>query len=241
MARALQINATCVLPRTVSPSKKQHAERTGMRLLFEGEDCVETELKAQALAAESGASWIAPYNDPLIIAGQGTIALELAESLKTIDAALIPVGGGGLISGVAGGLKALLPDIQIIGCQPAASAVMAKSTETGQIIKLPNLPTLSDGTAGGVDPESLTFDYCRRWVDQWALVKEPAIARALRLLLEHHQMLVEGAAALTVAALLQSKKQYRNRRTVLMLTGARIHIETLKKILNGENKNATHL
>ena len=145
------------------------------------------------------------------------------------------------MSGISGAMKALLPGVHIVGCQPLASPVMARSIEKGELISMVSTPTLSDGTAGGIAPDSITFDYCKQNVNQWALLDESAIANAVRLIMEHHHMIIEGAAALPVAALLQSKKQYRNRRTVLVLSGARLHIETLKSILNGENDHDTHL
>ncbi len=116
--------------------------------------------------------FISPYNDPQIIGGQGTIALELRQQIDTMDNVLVPVGGGGLISGIAGYLKSTDKKIQIIGCQPENSAVMYESIKAGEIIEMASSPTVADGTAGGIEPGSLTFDICREAVDDYILVSE---------------------------------------------------------------------
>ena len=237
VASKLNLPAHCVLPSTVSQAKLADLEASGLELTFHGEDCVEAEMAAKQAAEDQGRVWISPYNDAAVIAGQGTVGLEIEEDLSDLQAVLVPVGGGGLISGVAGVFKGGAGGVEIVGCQPEASCVMARSVAQGRLIAMPSRPTLSDGTAGGVEPGSVTWDYCRRWVDGWVLLEEAEIAQALRLLIIEHRLMVEGAAALPVAALLKEKKQFRNRKIVLVVTGARINIETLKQVFFGEEKS----
>ena len=142
--------------------------------------------------------WISPYNDLEVVHGQGTVAVELVEQLENIDAVLVPVGGGGLISGIACYLNAVDPSIEMIGCQPANSCVMYESIKAGEILDIESLPTISDGTAGGIESGSVTFDLCRRHVDSFILLEEAEIAAAMRFLHEKEGVTVEGAAALSI-------------------------------------------
>ena len=140
-----------VVPETASPTKVAMIRRYGADVLFYGDDSVVSEMHARKLADERGLPYISPYNDPDIVAGQGTLGLELARQITPIDAVFVTVGGGGLISGIAGYLKAVYPGVQIIGCLPQNSPVMAASVRAGHIVEMESLPTLSDGSAGGVD------------------------------------------------------------------------------------------
>jgi threonine dehydratase len=175
--------------------------------------------------------YISPYNDRHVIAGQATIGLEIERQLERVDVVLVPVGGGGLIAGIAGSLKAANPKIEVIGCQPERSAVMRESVRAGRIVELPLRPTLSDGTAGGIEPGAITFDLCRLLVDDFLLVDEGQIRDAIRLVVERQHVLVEGAAALPVAALLAADDRFRDRSVVLVLSGAVIAPKTLRDVL----------
>jgi threonine dehydratase len=165
------------------------------------------------------------------VAGQGTIAVELARQLAPIDAVFVAVGGGGLISGLGGYLRSVSPQTRIIGCSPAHSQVMIQSVQAGQILDLPSLPTLSDGTAGGIEPGAMTFDLCRAFVDEYVTVTEEEIADSLRLFLETHHMLIEGAAAVAIASYLQQRERFAGQQVVIILCGANIGMDTLKSIL----------
>jgi threonine dehydratase len=190
-----------VLPENVSPGKRRMLEEMGATLLFHGTDSVDTERFAREEARRTGTAYVSPYNDPDVVAGQGTIGIELLDRLGDVDAVFVPVGGGGLIGGIAAYLKAVRPAVRVIGCVPTNSPVMKASVEAGRIVDLPTLPTLSDGTAGGIEAGAVTFDLCRRLVDDWVAVDEPAIAAALRHLFERHRVAVEGAAGVGVAGL----------------------------------------
>jgi threonine dehydratase len=136
-----------------------------------------------------------------------------------------------LISGIAAGLKTIDPRVRILGCQPENSAVLAASVRAGRILEMPSLPTLSDATAGGLEPGSVTLPLCRELVDDFILLSEKEISDAVRWIIDRCHMLVEGAAALPVAALLRRPESFAGRRAVLILSGCRIGVDTLKKIL----------
>ena len=219
------------LPETASPAKIAALRNLGAKLELRGQDCVEAEAAAREHADSNGLSYISPYNDAQVIGGQGTIAIELERQAEKIDAVLVPVGGGGLIAGIGGYLKTENSAIEIIGCQPENSAVMYESVRAGRLLDLKSKPTLSDGTAGGIEPGSITFDLCREYVDDYCLVSEEEIREAIRLILENHHLLVEGSAVLSVAALLKSTERFRGKTVVLLLSGARIGLDSLKEVL----------
>ncbi|MQY56751.1 pyridoxal-phosphate dependent enzyme, partial [bacterium] len=141
-------------------------------------------------------------------------------------------GGGGLISGIAGYLKSLDENIEIVGCQPLNSAVMAESIEAGEIIEMESQPTLSDGSAGGIEKGSITFDICQKYVNDFILVSEEEIREAIKLVLEKHSMLIEGAGALTVASFMKAKESFKGKNVVLVISGAKISMDILKEILS---------
>jgi threonine dehydratase len=174
---------------------------------------------------------VSPYNDPVVVAGQGTVGLELANQLESVDAVLVALGGGGLIAGLGGFLKSIVPEVEVIACSPEKSAVMHASIEAGRILELDSEPTLSDGTAGGVEPGAITFELCRTIVDRYVLVSEDEIAAAMRLIIDRHHMLIEGAAGVPVAALLKEKASFAGKRVAVVLCGANISPETLCRVL----------
>ena len=226
-----------ILPENASPAKVEALRCWGTEIEFYGNDCVQAECFARDSAAKRGEVFISPYNDSHIIGGQGTVGVEIKSQMdaiypgRKIDTVLVPVGGGGLISGIAGYLKSIDEHIEIIGCQPENSAVMFESIKAGKIISMDSKPTISDGTAGGIEPGTITFDLCQRLIDDMVLVSENEIKEALRLILERHHMLVEGAGALTVAAFLKGLARFEKKNVVLILSGRKISIYQLKEIL----------
>jgi threonine dehydratase len=221
------------MPRSAAPVKVAAMRATGIPFELVGEDCVEAEVHAREFACDNDFVWISPYNDLEVVHGQGTIAVELLEQLETFDALLAPVGGGGLISGIASYLKVVAPSIQVIGCQPVNSCVMYESVEAGEIVDIESLPTVSDGTAGGIEKGSVTFDLCRRLVDDFILLEEAEIIAAMRLLHEKEGLCVEGAAALPVAAVLKDSARFAGRRTALIVSGGRVDEKTLDMVVKG--------
>ena len=228
-----------ILPENVAPTKIESLKQYLIDLHFFGDDCVKAEEYAKKQAAENGWLFISPYNDPKIIGGQGTIGIEIKNQMRAwekesqADCILVPVGGGGLISGIAGYLKSDTTKIEIIGCQPQNSAVMYESLKAGKILDINSKPTISDGTAGGIENRSLTFELCQKYVDDFILLSENEIIEAIRLILSKHYILIEGAAALSVAAFIKHKKRFKNKSVVLVISGARIGLQTLKSVLDG--------
>jgi threonine dehydratase len=202
-----------------------------VELVLHGDDCVDAELYARRLADQTDTVFLPPYNHPLVVAGQGTVAVELEHQLERVDSVLVPLGGGGLAAGMAAVLKTAGGDVEVVGCQPAASPVMAESVRAGRIVELASAPTLSDATAGGLEDGSITFDLCRSLVDRFVLLDEGEILATIRLLLERHRLLVEGAGALAVAAFRREPRRYAGRRVVLVLTGSSIGLDTLRAVL----------
>ncbi|HHS13129.1 MAG TPA: threonine/serine dehydratase [bacterium] len=234
--KKLGVPGIVFLPENTSDAKLRSIRLMETDLEFFGQDCVEAEMHARRFAGEQGKTYVSPYNDPLIVAGQGTVGLEIIGQLEATgsavpDAVLCPVGGGGLISGLACAFKTRYPSVEIIGCQPENSAVMAHSIKAGRILEMESKPTLSDGTAGGIEPGSVTFSCCRKWVDRFILVPEEEIAAAVRLFLGTHHMVVEGAGALPAAALLRGKDAWREKRVVLLISGGRLCLDTLRTIV----------
>jgi len=230
-AKSLQISGTIFVPEHASSTKVEAMRRLGAEVKIHGSDCIHSEFRARRYAAESGKTYISPYNDPQVVAGQGTIGVELGRQIDHLDALFVALGGGGLIGGISGYLKAQNRDLKVFGCSPVNSCVMAESVKAGRILDLESAPTLSDGTAGGIEEGSITFDLCRRLIDDYILVTEDEIKEALKLIMENHHFLIEGAAAVPIAALLKSTRNFRNQNVVVVICGANISLSTLKQIL----------
>jgi threonine dehydratase len=234
MARAgaeLGVPVTVYAPRTASAAKLEAMRRGGAEVVLAGDDCVEAEAAARRAAEAGGRPYVSPYNDPAVVAGQGTVGLELDEQLDSLDAVFVAVGGGGLIGGVAAWLKERRPGVRVIGCSPAASAVMEASVRAGRILDLPSAPTLSDATSGGLEPGSLTFPLCRDLVDDWIQVSEEEIADALLRVIGEDHLLVEGAAAVPVAAMRQRPREWAGAEVAVVLCGANLSLQRLGQLL----------
>jgi threonine dehydratase len=229
--RQIGASGTVFVPNGASPTKLGAIERLGGRIRVHGQDSSDTEVFARAHAEQTGATYISPYNDVQVAAGQGTIGVELLRQLDSFDAVFVSVGGGGLIGGVAAHLKAAHPGARIIGCSPENSQVMIQSVKAGRLLDIPSLPTLSDGTAGGVEAGSITFPLVRDFVDEFSTVTEDEIARAMCTLMESHHMMIEGAAAVAIAAFEKQKAAWAGARVVVVLCGANISLATLKAVL----------
>ena len=220
------------VPQIADPAKVQAIERLGAEVRFFGQDCAEAEVHARDYAAQHGMVYVSPYNDPQVIGGQGTIGVELVRQLEPIDVVYASLGGGGLISGISALLKSVQPVVQVIGCSPQNSQVMIQSVRAGRILDLPSLPTLSDGTAGGIEPGAITFELCQALVDGYLTVTEEEIRAALLLFVEAHHMLIEGAAAVAVAAYLKSSERFVGKNVVIVICGANISLQTLREVLS---------
>jgi len=234
-ARSARINATILVGRTIPEAKLNILRRYEDDLInVEVLDCGsdEAELVARERASRSGWRYLPPYNDPLVIAGQGTAAVELLEQWPECNCIIAPIGGGGLIAGLAVWAKAIDPTIRLIGVQPKASATFARLLSDGGMSRLEIGATLADGAAGNVEPGSITIELCRRLVDQIAVVDEEAIADAIRWAFSEHRLVLEGSAALGIAALRQGEADVSERRRIaVVITGQLIDTHTFVDLL----------
>ena len=199
--RRFNMKGKIIVPKTISSLKKEKLEARGAILHFHGTDCEESESFAREYAnSNDDVEYISPYNDIDILAGQGTVAVEILNDLEDLDYVFVSVGGGGLMSGIASYIKSVRPRTKIIGCQPAASPVMLESVKAGSIVEYESQPTLSEGTAGGIEPGSITFPICEKLVDHWEVVSEEDIKWGINFLWQTERVVVEGAAGMAIAA-----------------------------------------
>ena len=227
----LGIPVRVYVPNGASPAKVEMIRRYGAEVQMHGTDGLDAEVAGRTFAVENGMPYVSPYNDPLVVAGQGTVGVELAEQMETVDTVIIAVGGGGLIGGTAAYLKSIMPNVRAIGASPVSSPVMALSVRAGHIVEHVSEPTLSDGTAGGVEQGAITFELCRALVDEWVDVTEDEIAKAMRDFIAEHHQLIEGSAAVALAALAQRAGELRGQRVAVVLCGSNISIDTLRAVL----------
>jgi threonine dehydratase len=229
-ARARGIAAEVYVSEQVSPAKARRIESLGARISIGGPDPLSAELAARRAAEASGRVFISPYNDRDVIAGQGTIGLELHRQVAPLDAVFVAVGGGGLIAGIGGYLKHASPSTEIVGCWAENSPVLSRCLDAGQVIDVPEQPTLSESTAGGLEPGSVTLELCRDATDRRVLVSEAEILGAMRRALEVEHWLIEGAAAVSLAAFLKDAGRYQGRNAVVVLCGRNLSPEALRRV-----------
>ncbi len=229
-AKRVGIAAEIYVSSHVSPAKAQRIEQYGARLQRAGDDQLDAELAAHAAAEKSDKVFISPYNDLEVMAGQGTLAVELCRQLPQMDAVFVAVGGGGLIGGIGAYLKCAAPHVQIVGCWPEASRVLYESIKIGHIIDFPEKPTLSESTAGGLEPGSVTLDICRDVIDRSILVTEKEILQAMQLVRRIKGWLIEGAAAVAVAAFLKEANHYAGKTVAVLICGGNVSPEVLRQL-----------
>lgn len=235
-ARAVELTAadgTVFLPVSASAAKVKKLSDYRIHLEFYVGNSLQAELHAKRTAREKNAIWISPYNDHEVIAGQGTIALEMIQDLPSIDDVLITVGGGGLISGIGAVLKTKLPDVQIMCCQPEHSMEMTLSLNAGKIVQQEDArETLSDGSAGGIEEGAVTFPIAQQVIDHCITVSEKEIEDALRMMADEHEMVIEGSAAVAVASLIKEKSRFAGRTVVVIICGGNVDPQRVQEILN---------
>ena len=229
-AAMLGASATVVVPETASPAKVEALRRSGAELLQIGATYDEAEAAAIELARDRGVTFISPYNDPDVVAGGGTIALEMLEDRPEIRTLIVPAGGGGLISGIGVAAHGVDPDLQVYGVQSEASPALHAALAQGRLTTVEVKDSLADGLAGNVEHGSITFDLMREHVREVVLVSETQLAHAMRWLLLNEHILVEGSAAVGIAALLEGKLTPSGPLAVL-LTGRNVAGATLSKVL----------
>ena len=230
-AKLLGVGLKLFLPKTVAEVKKKRIEAMGVDVEVRGASCDKAEIMAREFAAQTGRVFVSPYNDWDIVFGAGTVGLELAEDLARFDDVLVPVGGGGLIGGIAGFLKAVRPDARVVGVEPETSAFMAASLAAGRLVEIDERETIADAVAGGIEPGAITFPLCRDLVDAIEVVPEALIARGLALVEARHGRIVEGAGALPFAAMLRAPAKWAGRTVVAVVSGGNIAPERFRAVV----------
>ena len=234
MAEAMRIighRATIYVARDIDPSRLQLLTDHGLDLVVHGAGAWDAEKEARRIAADEGKVYVSPYNDPLVMGGQGTCGYEISRQLPDVEAAVVACGGGGLLAGSAGWLKSHNPDVEMVGVSPANSPVMYASIQAGVMLEMETHATLADTCAGGIDLDTITLDPCRRYVDDFVLLTEQEIRAAIRVIFERHRLVVEGSGALTVGALLKRKDLFEGKKVVAVVCGRNIDLNVFKQII----------
>jgi len=230
-AKIFGVPATVVMPTTVTPAKRAGAERLGARIVLAGTTTTDRLERAQELVAEEGLTLVPPYDHPWIIAGQGTVGLEIAADLHDVDTVLVPVGGGGFSAGVSAAIKLTLPNARVIGVEPTSAPKLTRAREAGRPVRLEHTGGLADGLMS-IQIGTLTFAHHERFLDDVVTVDDSALRGAMRLLLDRLKLVVEPSGAITAAALLEGKVHPRgNGATVAVLSGGNIEWEGLRELL----------
>lgn len=229
-ARLTGLTAIVVTPRSAPAAKRDGIRHLGADLRATAPDYETAEREALGLATDER-PFVSPYNDRDVICGQGTVAYELLEQDPSIEAVIIPVGGGGLIAGVAAVATAMGSGPEVAGVEAAASTPFSTSLIEGRLVEVPIAPSIADGLTGNPDPDTITFDLIKRTVHRFVSVSEEAIFRAMRHLVRHERQVAEGAGAVGVAALLDGSLDYRGRRIAILITGGNVDLDRLAPIL----------
>lgn len=225
------IKSTIVMPKHAPLSKVSATKSYGAQVVLHGSVYDEAYAKAKEIQQETGAIFIHPFNDPYVIAGQGTIGLEIMEDFFDVDAVVVPIGGGGLISGISIAVKSINPKTKIIGVQTKNVPSMAESISHKKITTVEGAPTIADGIAVKT-PGDLTFSIIQKYVDEIVTVDEDEIANAILLLLERAKVVSEGAGAVSVAAVLNRLNNYKNKKIVAVISGGNIDVNILARVID---------
>ena len=223
---AEQLGLSCIVftPATAPDTKKNAIRRHGAVLHADSEDYDTAERQARKFADAEDAVYVSPYNHPDVIAGAGTIGLEIVDKLPLFDVAVVPLGGGGLASGVGLVLKAIAPMATIVGVEVEASTPFTLSLEAGHIVEISPQPSLADGLVGNLEPGSMTFPLVQQVVDRVVTVNEGDLERAMKGLATEERLIVEGAGAASVAAVMTGKASSPGQRVVAIVTGGNIDL-----------------
>lgn len=230
-ARADGVDVTIYLPDSVSPLKLANMKRLGANTVLVPGVYAKCEKAAHAAVANQDKTFFSPYSHADVIAGQGTVGLELAAQCPDLAAVYASVGGGALIGGIGSYLKAQRPDVEIIGCWAENASAMHQCLEKGEIFDAPESETLSDGTAGGIEEGAITFPICQQVIDRHVLVSEAEIASAMRDIAANERFIIEGSAGVAVAAALKSASDYRGRKIAVVICGRNIDLNTFRTVL----------
>jgi len=223
--REAGVPVTVYAATTASALKLDAIRGLGAEVVTLATDPLSVELEAAAEARRRGKLFVSPYNDAQIIAGQGTIGLEILEQLPRVDAVFVAVGGGGMVSGIGTAIKHLKPGAEIIGCWPANAPTLERSLAAGRIIEMEETDTLSDGTAGGIEPGSITFPICQRVIDRAVLVSEDEIRAAMKAVARFERWMIEGAAGVALAGAMKLAADYQGKQVAVVICGRNILLE----------------
>jgi threonine dehydratase len=230
------MRATILVGHAVSPAKLEQlraleSELVTVELFGRSIEEAEAEARRRDLAGEG--VFVSPYNDPDVVAGQATVGAELLDDWPDCDAVVVPVGGGGLIGGIGLWMKSVKPELRLVGVQPSASPTVYAYLATGSTRPMPIAPTLADGVAGNNERDSITWQLCRRFVDEVVLIEEEEIAEAMRWAIAIPHLLVEPSAALGIAALRARRGGLEGRRVAVVLTGRNVAPEVVREVVRG--------
>nr|WP_223635933.1 hydroxyectoine utilization dehydratase EutB [Planococcus sp. 4-30] len=232
VAQKIGIEARVCISSRVPKMKVDSLKRLGARLEIGGESQDAAGVRCFELEKERGYTVIEPFDDPYVIAGQGTIGLELLEDLPTLSDVLVPLSGGGLLSGIGLALKTNSPDVRITGVSMERSAVMYESLKAGKPLEMEESETLADSLLGGIGLDNhYTFDMVEEYMDQLVLIPEEEIGYAMAYMMDQERMIVEGAAATGIAAVLGNQIPHQNGSLVVIITGRNVDLTILLKLL----------
>ncbi|KAI9146871.1 L-threonine ammonia-lyase [Paramyrothecium foliicola] len=231
-ASLLSKEMTIVLPETVVPAKLEKIKSYGAEVILHGAEAGLSEKHAQQLAASGEYTYISPYNDPDIVAGQGTIGLEILQQCDHIDNIFVSMGGGGLISGIGSVVKAFSPKTKVYGVAANNSKALAASMAAGHVVETEHLPTLAEAVAGGVDEDTITLPLAISVIDQVIECDEEEIAACIKSLIIEENMVVEGSAALALAGFNRVAKDLADQTSIIVLCGANVGEDFAKTILS---------
>jgi threonine dehydratase len=234
VAEAMRIRkrrATIYVAEDIHPSRLTLLRAHGLDLVVSGKVAWDAEKEARRAAEDNEMIYVSPYNDPLVVGGQGTCGYEISKQLPELNVAIFACGAGGLLSGSAGWLKSQNPKVEAFGVSPENSPVMYESMRAKKMVEMETYPTLADTCAGGVDLDSITLDLCLRYADDIMLLAETEIEASIRLLFEQHRLVVEGSGALSVGGLLKRKERFKGKKVVAVVCGRNIDLKLFKRII----------
>jgi threonine dehydratase len=230
--RIRQRRATIYVANDIESSRLELLRAHGLDLVVFGELAGDAGKEARRVAEDEDKIYVSPYNDPIVVGGQGTCGYEISRQLPDVDAAFFACGAGGLLTGSSGWLKSHNPAIQTFGVSPENSPVMYESMRANEMVEMETYTTLADTCAGGVDLDSITLELCQRYVDEIVLLTEKEIEASIRLLFEQHRLVVEGSGALGVGGLLKRKEQFKGKKVVAVVCGRNVDLEVFKRIIS---------
>jgi threonine dehydratase len=234
VAEAMRIRnrrATIYVGNDMDESRLGILKAHGLDVVVSDGDAWGAEIEARRVGDEEGKVYVSPYNDPIVVGGQGTCGYEISQQLPDLDAAYSACGAGGLLTGSSSWLKSQNPDVRTFGVSPSNSPVMFESVRQDKMITMDTKPTLADTCGGGVDLDTITLDYCRRYSDGIVLLSEDEIAAAIRLLFEQHRLVAEGSGVLGIGGILKNKEKLKGKKVVAVVCGRNIDLEVFKRII----------